>query len=260
MRKFRKFTATALVAMMVAGMTMSGYQPADVSASQESEYIIVTKDKKSMKTVESKYNTMIDTQEQNTDFLKDENVLVSKMTAKEADIVNKDQKVVSVEKNTMVNASETESTTAVREDQGTDSEWNLKSIHVDKAKDTATDEKVKVALLDSGIDYKEGLKVKERVNLIEDDNEFSPMFEDSSNHGTSMASLIVSNNGKVKGINKNVELYSARILDQNRKRIRKRKNIYICIESRYSRINRYKLFKNPFNDGESTKEELFQKL
>ena len=98
MRKFRKYTATALVAMMVAGMTMSGYQPADVSASQESEYIIVTKDKKSMKTVESKYNTMIDTQEQNTDFLKDENVLVSKMTAKEADIVNKDQKVVSVER------------------------------------------------------------------------------------------------------------------------------------------------------------------
>ena len=63
MRKFRKYTATALVAMMVAGMTMSGYQPADVSASQESEYIIVTKDKKSMKTVESKYNTMIDTQD-----------------------------------------------------------------------------------------------------------------------------------------------------------------------------------------------------
>lgn len=68
MRKFRKYTATALVAMMVAGMTMSGYQPADVSASQESEYIIVTKDKKSMKTVESKYNTMIDTQEQNTEI------------------------------------------------------------------------------------------------------------------------------------------------------------------------------------------------
>ena len=169
-----------------------------------------------MKTVESKYNTMIDTQEQNTDFLKDENVLVSKMTAKEADIVNKDQKVVSVEKNTMVNASETESTTAAKEDQGTDSQWNLKSIHVDKAKDTATDEKVKVALLDSGIDYQEGLNVKERVNLIEDDNEFSPMFEDSSNHGTSIASLIVSNNGKVKGINKNVELYSARILDENK--------------------------------------------
>ena len=161
MRKFRKYTATALVAMMVAGMTMSGYQPADVSASQESEYIIVTKDKKSMKTVESKYNTMIDTQEQNTDLLKDENVLVSKMTAKEADIVNKDQKVVSVEKNTMVNASETESTTAAKEDQGTDSQWNLKSIHVDKAKDTATDEKVKVALLDSGIDFQEGLNVNE---------------------------------------------------------------------------------------------------
>ncbi len=37
-----------------------------------------------------------------------------------------------------------------------------KSIHVDKAKDTATDEKVKVALLDSGIDYQEGLKRKRK--------------------------------------------------------------------------------------------------
>ena len=70
--------------------------------------------------------------------------------------------------------------------------------------------------MDSGIDYQEGLNVKERVNLIEDDNEFSPMFEDSSNHGTSIASLIVSNNGKVKGINKYVDLYSARILDENK--------------------------------------------
>lgn len=38
MRKFRKYTATALVAMMVAGMTMSGYQPADVSASGKRIY------------------------------------------------------------------------------------------------------------------------------------------------------------------------------------------------------------------------------
>ena len=53
-------------------------------------------------------------------------------------------------------------------------------------------------------------------------------------------------------------LASYRFMIKIRKRIRKRKNIYICIESRYSRINRYKLFKNPFNDGESTKEELFQ--
>ena len=84
------------------------------------------------------------------------------------------------------------------------------------------------------------------------------MFEDSSNHGTSIASLIVSNNGKVKGINKNVELYSARILDENKQAPISR--VVEGIESRYSRINRYKLFKNPFNDGESTKEELFQKL
>ena len=43
---------------MVAGMTMSGYQPADVSASQESEYIIVTKDKKILMKTSRKANTI----------------------------------------------------------------------------------------------------------------------------------------------------------------------------------------------------------
>ena len=35
-----------------------------------------------MKTVESKYNTMIDTQEQNTELLKDENVISIKNDSK----------------------------------------------------------------------------------------------------------------------------------------------------------------------------------
>ena len=70
MRKFRKIHSHSISSNDGGRMTMSGYQPADVSASQESEYIIVTKDKKSMKTVESKYNTMIDTQEQKYRFSK----------------------------------------------------------------------------------------------------------------------------------------------------------------------------------------------
>lgn len=217
MRKFRKVTATILAVMMTVGTGMFGYKPANVSASQkESEYIIVTKNNKAMKSVEEKYDTKIEKQEQNTDLLQDENVLVSKMTAQEADVVSRDKKVVSVEKNDMVSALEAGDTAEIENEQNSDSEWNLKSIHVDKADDSASSEKIKVALLDSGIDYQEGLDVKERVNLIEDDTEFSPLFEDSSNHGTSIASLLVSNNGEVKGINKNIELYSARILDENK--------------------------------------------
>lgn len=93
MRKFRKVTATILAVMMTVGTGMFGYKPANVSASQkESEYIIVTKNNKAMKSVEEKYDTKIEKQEQNTDLLQDENVLVSKMTAQEADVVSRDKK------------------------------------------------------------------------------------------------------------------------------------------------------------------------
>ena len=58
MRKFRKYTATALVAMMVAGMTMSGYQPADVSASLGKRIYHYNVKDKNHKTVESGRNTI----------------------------------------------------------------------------------------------------------------------------------------------------------------------------------------------------------
>ena len=122
-------------------MTMSGYQPADVSASQESEYIIVTKDKKiyenSRKQIQ--YNDRYSRTKYR--FSKRWECISIKNDSKRSWYRKQRSEVVSVEKNTMVNASETESTTAAKEDQGTDSQWNLKSIHVDKAKDTATDER-----------------------------------------------------------------------------------------------------------------------
>lgn len=52
--------------------------------------------------------------------------------------------------------------------------------------------------------------------MIATDEEISPLFEDASNHGTSIASVMISSNGKVRGVNNNIELYSARILDENK--------------------------------------------
>ena len=58
------------------------------------------------------------------------------MTAQEADVVSRDKKVVSVEKNDMVSALEAGDTAEIENEQNSDSEWNLKSIHVDKADDS----------------------------------------------------------------------------------------------------------------------------
>lgn len=97
--------------------------------------------------------------------------------------------------------------------------WNLEMIGV--SGETATlpvKEKVKVAILDSGVDYLDNIEVKERINLI-DDIEISPLFEDYTGHGTAIASILVASYdnvySNVKGVNPNIELYSARVLDEN---------------------------------------------
>ncbi|MFR2774656.1 MAG: S8 family peptidase [Anaerostipes sp.] len=206
---------TVVLVMSMAVSLMSEYVPSKVLAKEkEKDYVIVTKSQKAAKNLESKYENLIQDQVQKTDLLEEEHILVSKLTETEAEIIEKDQQVLAVEEDINVSASDLDDGSLQNTDEGTS--WNLKSIHVDEKQEVNPTEKVKVALLDSGIDYQEGLEVKERVNLIAEDEEISPMFEDASNHGTSIASLLVSQNNKVDGINQNIELYSARILDEKK--------------------------------------------
>ena len=90
-------------------------------------------------------------------------------------------------------------------------QWYLDEIGTDNVKNG---DKVKVELLDSGVNYSEDIDVKYRVNLIPDNN-FNVLYEDFSGHGTSMASVIsAKDNGKgLTGINPNAELYSVKVLD-----------------------------------------------
>ena len=136
--------------------------------------MIVTKSQKAVKNLESKYENMIQDQVQKTDLLEEEHILVSKLTETEAEIIQKDQQVLAVEEDINVSASDLDDGSLQNTDEGTS--WNLKSIHVDEKQEVNPTEKVKVVLLDSGIDYQEGLEVKERVNLIAEDEEISPMF------------------------------------------------------------------------------------
>lgn len=89
--------------------------------------------------------------------------------------------------------------------------WYLDAVGTSKDKGK---EKVKIELLDSGVNLNKDIEVENRVNLIEDDN-VNPLYEDFSGHGTAMASVInAKNNGVgVTGINPNAKLYSVRVLD-----------------------------------------------
>lgn len=114
-------------------------------------------------------------------------------------------------------------------------DWNLKMINLDQkdmlrcscfanvARNTETslDESfssltpIKVAIIDSGIDYTPDIDVYCRKNFIPGQDEISILYEDLCGHGTSTASIIVAkDNGEgTTGINPKVQLYSAKVLD-----------------------------------------------
>ena len=95
-------------------------------------------------------------------------------------------------------------------------------VHIDTEEvsaKVASEQKIKVAIIDSGINYSEDIEVAERKNFIPDGSGdgMSLLYEDVSGHGTNIAGVIAAkdNDLGVTGINSNVELYSARVLDAN---------------------------------------------
>lgn len=80
-----------------------------------------------------------------------------------------------------------------------------------------------------------------RKNFIPGEDEISVIYEDISGHGTGIAGIIAAKNNGVgiSGINPNVQLYSARVLDQNNTAPISRviEAIYWAIESDVNIIN-----------------------
>ena len=93
-----------------------------------------------------------------------------------------------------------------------DKSWNQKMIQTVATEQT--EKTVRVAIIDSGINYSSDIEVALRKNFIEDD-ECNVLYEDMSGHGTAIAGLIAAmdNEEGITGINPRVEIYSARVLD-----------------------------------------------
>ncbi|WP_394926863.1 S8 family peptidase [uncultured Robinsoniella sp.] len=122
-----------------------------------------------------------------------------------------------------------------------EADWNLQAINADEVNTNARSiVKVKVALLDSGVDYSEGIDLGDSINFVEEEDYVVPMYQDLTGHGTGIASIICANGeGGIKGVNPNVDLYSVKVLDGENKAPLSRiiKGIYWCIDNDVNIIN-----------------------
>lgn len=94
--------------------------------------------------------------------------------------------------------------------------WNLKAVHAENyTNEDASGEKVKIAVLDSGINYRPDIMVQDHMSVWETGEDAAAVFEDATGHGTAIASLICAlpNEESVQGMNEDAEVYSVQVLN-----------------------------------------------
>lgn len=160
----------------------------------------------------------------------------------EASRWEKQKEILSVEENTILQASDEEH---LEIDAQPACNWNTEAIGLEES-GSETDvpsgnNKIKVALLDSGIEATEDIDVAGRINLVEEEQDIPEYFEDVTGHGTSIAGIMAANDKqkKYQGIHPDMELYSVRVLDSNNQSPVSRiiEGIYWCIDHDIDIIN-----------------------
>ena len=216
----------------------------DNLSEKESVYIVDVKNKAGLNKIINNYSDdIVKTYSEESDG-EDENIVTVSLTDLELNELSEKTYVNNIENDYMVDGlSENES--KIFADSSESNQWNLEAINATNAnaaaiENTEKPEKVKVALMDSGVSATEYIDVYKRINLIPEQENVEALFDDVSGHGTGMASIIAGNDIKgIKGIAPNVELYSIKVLDENNEAPVSRiiQGIYKCIEEKVDIIN-----------------------
>ena len=104
------------------------------------------------------------------------------------------------------------------------------------AVETSKAEKIRVALLDSGVDLDDDIECEEQEDFIDNTGEETNfLMGDSNGHGTAVAGIICARKSedRICGMAANVELYSAKILDEQneqRREIMDHKCVFFCVQ------------------------------
>lgn len=187
---------------------------------EEKDYIIVTKNESSFNRINNKYKNIRTETQDTRKTLESNNVMVSEIKLREANKLVKDSNIIAVEEDYKVKASGNIGVETVEQISKTAEEWNRTMVNAKYGDNINVADKIKVAILDSGIEYTDRLNVVKRKSFIPGEVAGNDLFEDISGHGTSVAGVLAAkgiDGSTLNGINSNVDIYSAKILDEENK-------------------------------------------
>ena len=268
----RRFVALAMAVVLSTSMVSVSVK----AEGEVKEYVVVAENEKGQDIIDSDYDKIDTLQEDGAE----ENVSVVAMTQSEARKLERNKNIFSVEENIEFEASDIDETEQddldeqslaeerelklflkeLRQEQMTPvdkgQQWNIDVVNANNEEYQEGKDKIKVAVLDSGVALTEDIEIAGRVNFVEGEEDVHPLYEDVSGHGTSVASVIAAkdNNSGITGINPNVDLYSVKILNDDKKASLSDviKGIYWCIDNDIDIIN--------MSFGTSVESEILRKV
>lgn len=118
-------------------------------------------------------------------------------------------------------------------EEKTEAEWNIQMIHADDVDaGEAVGTPVKVAVLDSGVEFLAGIPIEKSINFVKDEQDLPYYMNDMTGHGTAVADII-------HQVCPQARIYSVKVMDsENRGRLSDVvAGIYWCMEQDVDIIN-----------------------
>ena len=223
---------------------------------QKKCYLVQTKTISQTRSMKRNYAKSVMTNRHGEDRMEEDKLAAVRLTEKEYKKLSRKENVTFIERDRTVKGSSKKSlvfnkrhrkrTLKIKKNMS-ENEWNYRMIHADKISFTKEEKKlneqakVKIAVLDSGVDYGNDIELASSVSLVPGEEELSPLFMDGSGHGNSVAGLIAAKQDDegITGINPDVEIHSIRVLDDNNEAPLSRviEGIYLAIDKEVNIIN-----------------------
>lgn len=251
------FTVTAVV-VYYSGFGINTVLCKETGASAkkplaDQDYIVRTKSEALLNKIKRNYLESDNINDNKQDFLEENNMISLELSESEAAELSVDDNIEFIEEDAIVEGSTQKDKVILNEKKShkkqkkvnkknsSDHEWNVQMINADKIKKNKLKKKIKIALLDSGVDAGNDISLAYSISLVPGEEEMTKIFMDGSGHGSSVAGLIAAQDNEegITGINPNAEIYSIRVLDDADQAPLSRviEGIYLAIEQKVNIIN-----------------------